>query len=180
MAGQFAETSHGWLILTGGIEQNPGAKRGWVLELGLGGGMRVAVGYRWRREGPARPPVRWSARQVQRTLSFSLQFVPRATYICGTKGRGMSKEKNKKGRATTPPSEPSLFDQARDELFSHILRCGVIEADGEQQKAWMDDTMQYLAERYSDLNEEQLTEIRVLGDRFCKPVVRRQPAGTVS
>lgn len=92
----------------------------------------------------------------------------------------MSKEKNKKGRATTPPSEPSLFDQARDELFSHILRCGVIEADAEQQKAWMDDTMQYLAERYADLTEEQLTDIRVLGDRFCKPVVRRQTAGTAS
>jgi len=49
LAGQFAETSHGWLILTGGIEQNPGAKRGWVLELGLGGGVRMTVGYRWRR-----------------------------------------------------------------------------------------------------------------------------------
>jgi hypothetical protein len=54
-----------------------------------------------------------------------------------------------------------------------------VEADAEQQKAWMDDTMQYLAERYADLNEEQLTELRTLGDRFCQPV-RRQPAGTVS
>jgi hypothetical protein len=26
------------------------------------------------------------------------------------------------------PSVASAFDQARDELFSHILRCGVIEA----------------------------------------------------
>jgi hypothetical protein len=85
----------------------------------------------------------------------------------------------KKGRVA-PASAPSLFDQARDELFSHILRCGVVEADAEQQKAWMDDTMQYLAERYADLNEEQLTELRLLGDRFCKPVVRRQPAGTAS
>ena len=84
----------------------------------------------------------------------------------------------KKGRAA-PASAPSLFHQARDELFSHILRCGVVEADAEQQKAWMDDTMQYLAERYADLNEEQLGELRVLGDRFCQPV-RRQPAGTVS
>lgn len=49
LAGQFAETGHGWLILTGGIEQNPGAKGGWVLELGVGGGIRVALGYRWRR-----------------------------------------------------------------------------------------------------------------------------------
>lgn len=85
----------------------------------------------------------------------------------------------KKGRvAAAPATTPSPFDQARDELFSHILRCGVIEADAEQQKAWMDDTMQYLAERYSDLSEEQLTNLRVLGDRFCKPVVRRQPVGS--
>jgi hypothetical protein len=90
----------------------------------------------------------------------------------------MSNSNKKKGR-TAPASAPSLFDQARDELFSHILRCGVVEADAEQQKAWMDDTMQYLAERYADLNEEQLTELRTLGDRFCQPV-RRQPAGTVS
>ena len=40
--------------------------------------------------------------------------------------------------------------------------------------------MQYIAERYADLAEEQLTQIRVLGDRFCKPVVRRQPAEATS
>ena len=90
----------------------------------------------------------------------------------------MTNSNKKKGRGA-PASTPSLFDQARDELFSHILRCGVVEADTEQQKAWMDDTMQYLAERYADLNEEQLTELRTLGDRFCQPV-RRQTAGTVS
>ncbi len=66
-----------------------------------------------------------------------------------------------------------MFDQARDELFSHILRCEVLEADEEQQKAWMDDTMQYLAERYPDLSEEQLAQVRVLGERFCRPVVGR-------
>jgi hypothetical protein len=66
---------------------------------------------------------------------------------------------------------PSSFDQARDELFSHILRCGVVEAEPEHQKDWMDDTMQYLAERYPDLSEEELGQVRVLGERFCKPVV---------
>lgn len=49
LAGQFARTSHGWLLLVGGIEQNPGAASGWALEFGVGGGIRVAVGYRWRR-----------------------------------------------------------------------------------------------------------------------------------
>jgi hypothetical protein len=70
---------------------------------------------------------------------------------------------------------PSLLDQARDELFSHILRCGVTEAEPEHQKEWMDDTMQYLGERYPDLEEAELAQVRVLGERFCKPVVRGKP-----
>lgn len=76
--------------------------------------------------------------------------------------------KKKGGRAA-----PSMLDQARDELFSHILRCGVTEAEPDQQKEWMDDTMLYLAERYPDLDEEGLGQVRVLGERFCRPVVRR-------
>lgn len=70
---------------------------------------------------------------------------------------------------------PRVVDQARDELFSHILRCGVTEAEPEHQKEWMDDTMQYIAERYADLGEEELAQVRVLGERFCKPVVRGKP-----
>ena len=70
---------------------------------------------------------------------------------------------------------PSSVDQARDELFSHILRCDVTEAEPEHQKEWMDDTMQYLAERYPDMDEEQLGQVRLLGERFCKPVVRGKP-----
>lgn len=69
---------------------------------------------------------------------------------------------------------PTVTDQARDELFSHILRCGVLDAAPEHQKEWMDDTMQYIGERYS-LSAEQLTQVRVLGDRFCQPVVKRAP-----
>ena len=70
---------------------------------------------------------------------------------------------------------PSIVDQARDELFSHILRCGVTEAEPEHQKEWMDDTMQYLAERYADLSEKDFAEVRLLGERFCKPIVRPKP-----
>src|SRR5918996_434078 len=78
------------------------------------------------------------------------------------------------------PSIPSTFDQARDELFSHILRCGVLEATPEHQKEWFDDTILYLAERYDDLAEEQLEQLRVLGERYCRPVVARPaPVGAV-
>lgn len=71
---------------------------------------------------------------------------------------------------------PTAFDQGRDELFSHILRCGVLEAAPEHQKEWMDDTMQYVADRYTDLKPEELSQLRLLGERFCQPVVRRTPA----
>src|SRR5438445_114912 len=37
-------------------------------------------------------------------------------------------------------STPTPFEQARDELFSHILRCGVLEATPEHQQEWFDDT----------------------------------------
>ena len=73
----------------------------------------------------------------------------------------------------TPPAEPRIFDQARDEMFSHILRCGVLEAQPEHQKEWFDDTMLYLTERYEELSEEELGELRVLGERYCQPVVNR-------
>lgn len=69
--------------------------------------------------------------------------------------------------------EAVSFAQARDELFSHILRCGVIEALPEHQKDWLDDTMLYLADRYEDLGEEELSQLRVLGERFCRPVQRK-------
>jgi hypothetical protein len=65
------------------------------------------------------------------------------------------------------------FAQARDELFSHVLRCGVIDALPEHQKDWFDDTMLYLADRYENLTEDELSQLRVLGERFCQPVQRK-------
>jgi hypothetical protein len=65
------------------------------------------------------------------------------------------------------------FAQARDEMFSHILRCGVIDALPEHQKDWFDDTMLYLADRYEALSKEELAQLRVLGERFSQPVQRK-------
>lgn len=79
----------------------------------------------------------------------------------------------KKAAPRTPSAAPSALDQARDELFSHILRCGVLDAAPEHQKEWMDDTMQYVTDRYPDLKAEELAQVRTLGERFCQPVVKR-------
>ena len=53
---------------------------------------------------------------------------------------------NKKKLRRSP--EAVSFSQARDELFSHILRCGVME----------------------DLSVVDRSQLRVLGERFCQPV----------
>lgn len=64
-----------------------------------------------------------------------------------------------------------LLDQARDELFSHINRCNVLEADAEDQGQWMDETIEYLGERYPDLSDEELHALRDVGMRFCRPAI---------
>jgi len=38
----------GYAQLVVGLESAPGGPGGWLLELGVGGGVRVALGYRWR------------------------------------------------------------------------------------------------------------------------------------
>jgi hypothetical protein len=70
-------------------------------------------------------------------------------------------------------TDDAAFAQARDELFSHVLRCGVIDALPEHQKDWFDDTMLYLADRYDTLSDEELAQLRLLGERFCQPVQRK-------
>jgi hypothetical protein len=67
--------------------------------------------------------------------------------------------------------EKSTFDRARDELFSHIHRCEVIGAEREQQEEWMDDTLNFMAERYPDLSSREIAQLRELGLRFCQPVI---------
>lgn len=68
------------------------------------------------------------------------------------------------------------LDVARDELMSHIHRCGVLKASQDQQDQWLDDTMQYMSERYPSLSEEELSELQQIGKRFCQPVISRVEA----
>ncbi len=77
---------------------------------------------------------------------------------------------SKPGKRSEAPL--SGFGQARDELFSHILRCGVLEASDQHQKDWFDDTMEYLSDRYDTLTDDHLAEVRRLGEVYCRPVIR--------
>ncbi len=68
-------------------------------------------------------------------------------------------------------SKEKLLDRARDELFSHVHRCGVLEAAEEDQRTWMDETIDYIGERYPDLTDADLKSLHEIGVRFCKPAI---------
>jgi hypothetical protein len=59
-----------------------------------------------------------------------------------------------------------VVEEAREELFSHILRSGVIGAPPEQCCQWLDVTMHYLAPRYPNLSAETLDALRGRAERF--------------
>jgi hypothetical protein len=75
----------------------------------------------------------------------------------------------KSRRRNTPVAAPSAFEQARDELFQHIMQCGVIGSSPEDQSEWFDGTIAYLAERWHELSPREVTELRTLGQRFAQP-----------
>ena len=70
--------------------------------------------------------------------------------------------------------EPTPFEQARDELFQHIMRCEVVGSHPDHQKEWFDETMAYMAERYHELTAVELADLRTLGERFAKPAKSAQ------
>ena len=80
-------------------------------------------------------------------------------------------------RRQQSPAAPTLFEQARDELFQHIMQCGVIGCHADDQKEWFDGTMAYLAERWHELTPEQVAELRATGERFAAP---RKAAGSAA
>jgi hypothetical protein len=65
----------------------------------------------------------------------------------------------------------TTFDAARDQLFSEMHRCGVLEASPEDAEHWLDDTIEYLAGVYGTLDREELQELQEIGARFArKPI----------
>ncbi len=65
----------------------------------------------------------------------------------------------------------TTLDRARDELMSHVIRCEVLEAEHDHRREWLDETMDYMAERYPDLSELQLAQLEMIGRQFIKPPI---------
>ena len=73
-----------------------------------------------------------------------------------------------------------IFAQARDELFSHINRCGVLSATDDDRITWMTETIDYIGERYPDLVVPDLRELHEVGIRFCQPAINNVPAAVAT
>ena len=89
----------------------------------------------------------------------------------------MAKKQNTsryQAQSSAPAGYKAPLDEARDELFQHIMRCGVIGADAEHQKEWFDATMSYFEERYPELSKVQMSQLRTLGERFAQPMKTKQ------
>ena len=49
LAAAVTDRTRGWVVVTAGVDWSPGSRSGWMAELGVGGGVRVGLGYRWRK-----------------------------------------------------------------------------------------------------------------------------------
>lgn len=72
-------------------------------------------------------------------------------------------------RSRRDVSVPSPYQEARDELFQQIMQCGVVGCYPEDQKEWFDNTLLYFTDRYPELSQKELKELRTLGERFAQP-----------
>jgi hypothetical protein len=89
-------------------------------------------------------------------------------------------QRNAGTRRNAGPAEPSPFEQARDELFQHIMRCGVVGAEPEHVEEWFADTIKYMTDRFPELSEQQIGELKTLGLRFAQPPKTRTESDAAS
>jgi hypothetical protein len=85
----------------------------------------------------------------------------------------MANKKNIRHRNVN--AAPSPLEQARDEMFQHIMRCGVVGADPAHQAEWFNETMAYLADRYHELAPADIADLRTMGERFVQPPKAAEP-----
>ena len=87
---------------------------------------------------------------------------------------------SRNNRPQRPAAAPTPFEESRDELFQHIMQCGVVGSEPQDQKAWFDETMVYLKQRFPELSETELGQLRTLGERFSQPPKAHQQQTTAA
>lgn len=67
--------------------------------------------------------------------------------------------------------QKTMLDRARDELMSHVVRCDVLQARMDDRLSWLDETMEYMGERYPMLNEMEFAKLEMIGRQFVQPAI---------
>jgi hypothetical protein len=60
------------------------------------------------------------------------------------------------------------------------MRCGVVGAEPEHVEEWFADTIKYMTDRFPELSEQQIGELRTLGLRFAQPPKTRTESDAAS
>lgn len=61
-----------------------------------------------------------------------------------------------------------LYEEARDELFSHMLRSRIADAEPARQRAWLGETLTYLRHRYDRLPDSRHRHLAEAAERFLR------------
>jgi hypothetical protein len=46
-----------------------------------------------------------------------------------------------------------------------------LNAERDEQIEWMDDTLSFMKDRHPELSQQELSQLREAGMRFCQPVI---------
>jgi hypothetical protein len=60
------------------------------------------------------------------------------------------------------------------------MRCGVVGAEPEHVEEWFAETIKYMTDRFPELSETQIGELKTLGLRFAQPPKTRTETDAAS
>ncbi|MGE5231393.1 MAG: hypothetical protein ACM3NS_06600 [Deltaproteobacteria bacterium] len=66
-----------------------------------------------------------------------------------------------------------LYEEARDELFSHLLKSRVADAEPARRRAWLAETLAYLRLRYPRLPDTRHRHLAEAAERFLRTQIAR-------
>lgn len=66
-----------------------------------------------------------------------------------------------------------LYEEARDELFSHLLKNRIADAEPARRRAWLAETLAYLQIRYPRLPETRFRHLEEAAERFLRTQMAR-------
>lgn len=66
-----------------------------------------------------------------------------------------------------------LYEEARDELFSHLLKSRIADAEPARRRAWLAETLAYLEIRYPRLPATRFRHLAEAAERLLRTQMAR-------